>query len=84
VADGAAALEFTLRAAEVEPDAVSVVADGYDVTGECDVRLPRLHPVNRGDWIYRPHGGWSPGLHEVTVSWPGHLEAESWTFEIED
>jgi hypothetical protein len=40
--------------------------------------------VNRGDWRYRPPGGWPPGLHEVTVSWPGRFDAETWTFEVED
>jgi hypothetical protein len=87
VAEASADLEFTLRTADpagLVAEEVAVEVDGADVAAECAVRLPRLHPVNRGDWRYRPPGGWPPGLHEVTVSWPGRLDAETWTFEVED
>ena len=84
-ADASAALEFTLRTSDeagVEPDAVTVRVDGEDVTEACRVRVPRLWPVNRADFAYRPPAGWEPGGHTVSVSWPGRMVDASWTFEV--
>ena len=57
VAEPDAPLAFTLRSPgedEIDTSGVSVVVDGSDVTGACEVRRPHTWPADRADYVYRP------------------------------
>jgi hypothetical protein len=66
----------------VAHDSVRVEVDREDVTADCDVRLPMLHPPNRADFVYRPAGGWPAGPHVVRVRWSEPGLDEAWEFEV--